>query len=322
MNKVKEINKVFLVTVVVYVIGSLALSAFSSFFSNYFFALLFSQILLVLPMLVYVIITKQNLLEVIRFRMIKPVNILLAVIFAFLISPLMSLLNAISLLFSTNVINNTLSNVVENNPLAVSLFAIAFIPCILEESVYRGVFFNQYRKVNPGRGILLSAFLFGLMHMNLNQFIYAFAMGAVFALIIEATDSILTAMIIHFTINGSSVVLTYLMPKIEAAAHIMYGDKAAAEMFPETISYTVQTLIPVIITYAVIAVFTTALAALLLKLMSEIEGRWEEFRMIFHKKNTENQEKPMDRLLSFPLIAGIVICMAVIIWVEISARLQ
>ncbi len=332
MNRVKEVNRVYLITVIVAVLGSFVMSVFEPLIKNYFFALMFSQVLLIIPMLFYIIITKQNILEVIRLKKIKTVNMFLAIVFAFLITPLMTLLNLISLLFSTNVIDDTVTNVVENNPLFLSLFIIAFIPCIFEEAVYRGVFFHEYRKVNPLKAVVLSGLLFGLLHMNFNQFIYAFAMGVVFAVMIEATDSILTTMIIHFTINGSSVVMTYMMPRIEDLIRITYGNVKAAELFPDTVEYTASTLIPLIISYAFIATFTTVLAVLLMILMSKIQGRWDGFKFIFRKQE-RNQDVLTEgiegssigqinhKIGSLSLLIGIVICVIIMIWIEVTTRM-
>jgi hypothetical protein len=168
--------------------------------------------------------------------------------------------------------------------------------------------------------------------MNFNQFIYAFAMGVVFALMIEATDSILTTMIIHFTINGSSVVMTYMMPRIEDLIRITYGDTKAAELFPETVEYTASTLIPLIINYAFIATFTTILAVLLMILMSKIQGRWDDFKLIFQKHGS-NEAVLLEgiegssigqinhKISSLPLLIGIVICVVIMIWIEVTARM-
>ena len=68
--------------------------------------------------------------------------------------------------------------------------------------------------------ILLTGFLFGCMHMNLNQFIYAFALGIYLAFLVEATGSIFSSMIAHFTLNATSVVMSFLLPILYHAAGI------------------------------------------------------------------------------------------------------
>ena len=140
----------------------------------------------------------------IRFKRISGKNAFLCIGFAFFLMPVMTLINAISLLFSKLVIQETVQEVVGRYPLILSIFIIAFIPCMFEETIFRGVIYNETRKWNVRGGIILSAFLFGLAHMNFNQFSYAFIFGMVFALLIEATDSIVATMMIHFIINANS----------------------------------------------------------------------------------------------------------------------
>jgi uncharacterized protein len=320
MNKVKDINYIFLATVLVSILASLLIYEIPFVRDDSLVRTLVSQGVLILPTVIYLIYNKVNVIELIRFRKIKIINVILLIIFSYLISPLMSLLSAISLLFSTNMIDNTVTKIVSANPLFISVLVIAFIPCVLEETVYRGVFFNEYRKINPLKGIFLSGLLFGLVHMNFNQFIYAFAMGVIFAFIIEATDSILASMIVHFVINCNSVVITYLLPRLESYAHLVLGDEEASEMFSATVETTTETLIPVIITYAVIAAVTTTLAFLVFVLIAKNQNRLQQVKEIFKKSNqtldTEEAEVKK-KIFSIPLGLGIAICVILMLAVEI-----
>ena len=99
---------------------------------------------------------------------------------------------------------------------------VAVIPSLFEESVYRGIFYNEYRKESPLKAILLSGFLFGIIHLNFNQFAYAFAMGIIFALIIGYRFN-LSTMIIHLIINGNSILTLYLYPKLIELLDKAYG---------------------------------------------------------------------------------------------------
>lgn len=80
---------------------------------------------------------------------------------------------------------------------------------VLEEFLYRGIL---YRRAGYwyGRqwGMLLSAGLFALMHMNLVQGIYAFGMGLVFVWIYEETDTILGNILAHALANLIAVIRT------------------------------------------------------------------------------------------------------------------
>ena len=80
---------------------------------------------------------------------------------------------------------------------------------ILEEILYRGILYQRmktwYGKVP---GILASAFLFGLMHMNLVQFLYAFLLGILLALFLEKAGHLYGAILGHMAANLIAVVRT------------------------------------------------------------------------------------------------------------------
>ena len=69
--------------------------------------------------------------------------------------------------------------------------------------------------------------------MNLNQFVYAAVMGMVFALIVEATDSILSTMIVHLLSNASSVMAMYAVSSDESVAVNEAESQTISEMFGE-----------------------------------------------------------------------------------------
>lgn len=301
MNKIASVNRVFLITVLLSIIGSFINGYISSYTDNYFILLLISQIVLVTPSLIYFMINRLNIAESIRFKSIRVSNIILIIVFAFLISPLMNFINALSMLFVRNTTSEIMFDIVQKNSFWLSLCLIAIVPAVLEEIVYRGVFYNEYRKVNPWKGILLSAFLFGIIHGNLNQFSYAFAMGIVFALLIEATDSILSTMIVHFFINGTSVVLLAIYPKLLQYLENIYGMEQynaqdlltqLQETVPMNFSYIIQT-------YGVSALIFTPLAFIVFRIIAKNTNRWEFIKNIRHPKVVKESYEPMDDESSF-----------------------
>ena len=49
--------------------------------------------------------------------------------------------------------------------------------------------------------------------MNFNQFFYAFVLGLVFALLVEATSSLFSSMLAHIAANSYSVIMINLIPR-------------------------------------------------------------------------------------------------------------
>lgn len=307
-NKIKTVNIVFLFTVIFALLGQEINSIIMMLTNNNLIILLSSQIILILPSIIYIIKYKLNISEAIRFKKIKVVNIILIIVFSYLITPLMSFINAISMLFFENTTSLFMVEVIKQNGLFLSLLIIAVIPAIFEEAVYRGIFYNEYRKVKPLQGILLSAFLFGIIHGNLNQFVYAFIVGIVFALIIEATDSILSTMIIHFFINATSVTSLYLYSKdVNVENYVLEVEDGLNQ---------VSTFPQIMKTLFLPAVICTIAAIIVYVIIAKNEGRWESVKDIFAR----GQKKSEGSLLNMSLVIAIVICLVIMVINEVYVQ--
>lgn len=172
-------------------------------------SIVLSQGSIVLPFLIYCIWKKENPLRMIRFKKIKFKTAILAVAIAISSYPVVVLLNMISMIFVENAMVEVMPDVLEMG-LIPGLILMAFLPAVIEETIFRGMIYNTYSKRRPIVGILLSALLFGLMHMNFNQLPYAIYLGIIMALVMEACDSIVAPMIVHFAMNGTSSTIAFL----------------------------------------------------------------------------------------------------------------
>ena len=170
--------------------------------------LLLSPISLMVPFAIYCILTGSSPLKLIRFKKVKISSIIMALLVMVFCYPIILVLNMISMLFVDNAMMGILPSVVSMGlPAAVLLMAVC--PAIGEEAIFRGCLYNTYSARRPLRGVFLSALLFGLMHMNFNQMPYAFFLGIILALMLEATDSIVIPMIMHFALNAFTTILSF-----------------------------------------------------------------------------------------------------------------
>lgn len=87
-----------------------------------------------------------------------------------------------------------------NNFIIVVLYS-AVLPAIFEEVAHRGMLLNAYKKYGILRAMLISGLMFGLMHLNIGQFFYASIIGILLAFVVVMSDSIIPAIIVHFTNN-------------------------------------------------------------------------------------------------------------------------
>lgn len=101
----------------------------------------------------------------------------------------------------------------------VNLLITAMLPGFCEEVAHRGLLLRGFKDLGMKKAIILSALLFGLMHLNIEQFFYASIIGALLGFLTISTNSIFPAMIVHFMNNGISVYLDYA-----AANNLFLGD--------------------------------------------------------------------------------------------------
>lgn len=210
MKNYTRMNRVFLLLIIVYVGGSWLIGAVAPFLADTTFkASIITEILLLLVPTAYCI---RHNIDVPRKYMIRPVNlstVLISMLFVALCYPLVTIANLASQLFASNEASALIDYMMGPN-MAVNVLIMAILPGIVEELIFRGMFYNEYKEGGMICGAVLSSVLFGLLHLNFNQFSYAIILGFVFALIAEATGSIITTMLCHMTLNGMNVLLVSL----------------------------------------------------------------------------------------------------------------
>lgn len=270
-------------------------------------SLLLSQILILVPAFIYLISTKTNPIKLVRWKRIDIPTIFMVILLTFLTMPLVTFINALSLLFSQNNVME-LTQKMTTNTFGVNLLLMAVIPAVSEEFVFRGVLFHTYRKDSVLYGVIVSGVVFGLMHLNFNQFSYAFVLGIIFALIIEATGSIFATIIAHFIINGYSVVAMTISDKMLNLLGQSSQD-IQAQMTPEN-------LIMVAGVYGIIAIGTTAMAIGVYIWIAKHCKRENHLRAVFMiRKGTDKFS--LKRAISIPLIISIIVCLSYMIYTEV-----
>lgn len=84
------------------------------------------------------------------------------------------------------------------------------LPGFCEEFLHRGIMlFSNKKYANPRYCLIISSLLFGLTHMNINQFFYATILGLLMGNVAMISNSIYPTMIIHFSNNFISTYLSF-----------------------------------------------------------------------------------------------------------------
>ncbi len=94
---------------------------------------------------------------------------------------------------------------------AMRTMAYVLYGCIIapvtEELLLRGFALKNLSRVSQRFGILMTAFLFGVMHENVLQFLFTFPLGILLGYITIRHNSVLPAIAVHITVNAVSVLM-------------------------------------------------------------------------------------------------------------------
>ncbi|MDA3847312.1 MAG: type II CAAX endopeptidase family protein [Vallitaleaceae bacterium] len=173
-------------------------------------ALISQYVLILLPAIIYFIITKSSIKNTLKFKKTTWTNIFLAIGIGIFIQPLMNLINLISQLFVTNYIGSYVKDMM-SMPFLLLLFLLAVTPALVEEITFRGIILSNFKHQSVLVACLINGLFFGIFHGNINQFLYAFVLGVVFCYLVHLTGSIIPAMVAHFVINASSLTMQKIM---------------------------------------------------------------------------------------------------------------
>ncbi len=86
----------------------------------------------------------------------------------------------------------------------VMMVYTCIIAPITEEIFYRGMVLRVFSKANQRFGVLISAFIFGIGHGNIPQFILAFLLGIFLAHITLKHNSVIPSILVHIFVNSVS----------------------------------------------------------------------------------------------------------------------
>ena len=249
------------------------------------------ETVVLIPAVAAVLYSGDSLGSVVPLKKFSITSALLSVLYVLALYPLITLVNSISMIFVDNMVDSISDNVLEI-PIYITIFSMGVFGPFVEEFVFRGVLFHTYKKTGKILGaVILSSVLFGMMHMNFNQFTYAAVMGVMFSVLVEATGSVWSSFLAHGLFNTLEVIFLYVSSNL-------LGD---AEQIVEGDSFS--SLIQTIGVDFLLAVIFTPIALCIVYKIAKIEGRENALMQIIKKK--DRAEEPKVSLITFPLIIGI-----------------
>ena len=186
-----------------------------------FYVSLFTQIglILLLPLALLKIFTKSRTGDVVKFCCYKKVSykvilasFALGMIVFFLNVYVSNFFNSIISLFGYKHVSSGGGNATWWG-LILSIIGTAILPAYCEETLHRGMLLNGNSMVGMMKSIVISGVLFGLLHLNIEQFFYATIIGLFLGYICWGCCSIWPCIIVHFMNNFLSVLLSFAAKK-------------------------------------------------------------------------------------------------------------
>lgn len=252
----------------------------------------------IFPAIIYLIITKQSIKNVLKLNKLYFKDALLIILLAFVCQPIMTFFSLISQFFFENEIGNFVTGIVDS-PYIILLLLIAVLPAITEEITIRGVVLSGYEDKNIYLAASITGLLFGIMHLDPQQFLYAAVLGFVLALVVRITNSIFASALIHFLINGTSITLQKLLSFIPESTSVM---EQATDVSLKSLAFSEKIFIAIF--YGLIALVFGIAAYFIIRKLAELNIRRgiinrDELSIKYNKSN--------ERVFNIQFIAIIIV---------------
>lgn len=207
MKPIFKVSLYFLIVLVGSILGQIFLGAelYKLGIEPPFRLIIMHVVLFIVPAIIYIVVTKSNYKKVFSLKKPKGIDIFYALVIAALSQPVMALFSYISSLFYTNDIALMMENM-KTYPVWLMIIVVGLTPAITEEITIRGIVLSGFEFKSKHVAAIMSGIMFGILHLNAYQFLYATAMGMILAYVVRATGSIYLSMLIHFTVNSWSLI--------------------------------------------------------------------------------------------------------------------
>ena len=251
-------------------------------------------VLILVPPLAFLLVFKFDLKKVLRLNNPGIVNLCLVfgiMIFSLPVIGVLNLLNywVIKEIFGKyEIFQAPIST--QSWGLLAGIFVIGVSAGICEEVLFRGVIQRGFEKFGAIKSIFITAFLFGLMHMDFQRFLGTFVLGALLGYLTYKSNSLFCSIFAHFANNSIAVCLTYASLKaneflkesgIKGVENVQSGD-----VFATFGKMTQIEIISTIVIYAIIFGFSAAWLYFLIRFFVKNNSKKEIVPEIDEKKSS------------------------------------
>ena len=207
---------------------------------------LYTFLTMVLPLVLYCVISKTNVKETFKVRSISFLQIVILVLMSFFI------------MFGATYINgifSSLISIIKPDYVIPSIFTgkdVAYIAAMTllvtvaaplsEEFFMRGFIQSSFDGRSTAVGIIFTSLAFGIIHLTMHQVLYAFILGVFLSLAVHYTKSIWSGVIIHAVCNTVSVAITFLQPFLDRLIGEMPSSMPTIDANPVFFIYSMTVL--------------------------------------------------------------------------------
>lgn len=295
----KKVNWFFLTTILLHVFLVVLLVVFRYVFTFGIIAnFIVSSGIILIPALLFLVASGEDWREMIGFHKIKWSTAGMIVLFTFLSMPLTTLINAFTMLFVDNAVMELSGEVLEL-PFLAAFFFMAVSAPVCEEIVFRGVVYRGYRRSGTLlQAAILSALVFAIGHMNFNQAAYAFVIGILLVLLVEATGSIWASIIYHVVFNGYSVCVMYL-------SEAWFPEALEMEQMMEDHQAYIESMLYSMAASVIFATAASAVAVCVFIWIAKNENRLTRIKQIWGTRHDKRE-----KMITIPLLLAVGISFA------------
>lgn len=167
------------------------------------------MVMFAIPMLLYTLFVSKSFKQTFKDTGFKKISarmigiaILLGIVLYFINNFVAQFFSSLISLFGYENLTQTTTVPFSYELLFREFLLSCVLPGICEEFLHRGIMLFAGKKCGNTRYVLIiSSILFGLMHLNINQFFYATILGFLMGYVAIVADSIYPSIIIHFLNN-------------------------------------------------------------------------------------------------------------------------
>jgi Predicted metal-dependent membrane protease len=188
----------------------LILSKYSNIvISNIYTIMLISEIICLVVMLLFWIMDRKKLEK--KTESLSFVKILLIIFMSIGLNVIVTGILSFTGLENLFPNHSEIMDTMNQAPFWMQVMLAVILAPLVEELCFRGIVYNRLRKnLSLWPSVIIQAVFFGIIHLNMLQFLYATIVGIVFGLMYHKTKSIWAVIIGHMLFNLTSIIVGLL----------------------------------------------------------------------------------------------------------------